>query len=90
MLQTISQTGLQMEYKAGRIVEEAIRSMGVSDLEQFKISPEEQQQGMSPSQQMAMLEKSRGATVQPQEQIEAEAQKGNIIPMREAMGLQNG
>ena len=41
MLQIVNQSGLQMEYKAGKIVEEAIRAMGVSDLDQFRISEEE-------------------------------------------------
>jgi hypothetical protein len=87
MLQVINQTGLQMEYKGGRIVEEAIRAMGVSDLDQFKISEQEASQGMTASQQLAMMEKLRGANVAPADQIQAEAQKGNIIPMRQAMGL---
>ena len=38
MLQVMNQTGLNMEYKVGKIAEEAIRAMGVSDLDQFKIS----------------------------------------------------
>ena len=88
MLQVVSQTGLQMEYKTGRIVEEAIRAMGISDLEQFKISEQERAQGMSPSQQMAMMEKMRGANVAPENQVQAEAAKGNIIPMRQAMGFE--
>lgn len=87
MLQVLNQTGLIMEYKAGKIAEEAIRAMGVSDIDQFKISPEEASQGPSPSQELALLEKARGASVQPQDQIEAEAQKGNVISMREAMGM---
>ncbi|MEK9747183.1 MAG: hypothetical protein VW443_00540 [Pseudomonadales bacterium] len=87
MLQVINQTGLQMEYKGGRIVEEAIRAMGVSDLDQFKISEQEASQGMTASQQLAMMEKLRGANVAPADQVQAEAQKGNIIPMRQAMGL---
>jgi hypothetical protein len=87
MLQVINQTGLQMEYKGGKIVEEAIRAMGISDLDRFKITEREAEQGMSPSQEMAVMEKMRGASVQPQEKIQAEAAKGNIIPMRQAMGL---
>ncbi len=84
MLQIINQTGLNMEYNAGRIAEEAIRSMGISDLDQFKISKEEQQQGLTPSQQLSMMEKMRGASVQPNEQVQSELQKGNIIPMSQA------
>jgi len=86
VLQVLNQTGLIMEYRAGRIVEEAIRAMGISDLEQFKISKEDQAAGPSPSQQLALMEKARGASVQPADQIEAEAQKGNLITMRQAMG----
>jgi len=73
-----------MEYKMSKIAEEAIRSMGISDLEQFKISEKERDQGPSPSQEMALLEKARGASVQPQEQVMSEVQKGNLIPASEA------
>lgn len=83
MLEVINGSGLQMEYNTGRIVEEAIRSMGVADLDQFKISKEEAAQGMSPSQQLSVMEKMRGANVQPQEQVLQQAQAGNIIPMRQ-------
>lgn len=84
MLQIMSQTGLQMEYKMGKVAEEAIRSLGVSDLDQFRISEEERSQGMTPSQEMAMMEKMRGASVQPSENVQREVEKGNLVPMREA------
>lgn len=84
MLQIMGQTGLHMEYKMGKIAEEAIRALGVGDLDQFRISPEEQQQGPTPSQQAMMMEQARGASVQPQEQIAREVEKGNIVPMRAA------
>ena len=85
MLQVMGQTGLNMEYNTGKILEEAIRAMGVSDIEQYKVSQEQmQQQGPSPSQQMAMAEKARGASVVPQEQLMQQAQAGNVVPMREA------
>lgn len=84
MLQVINSSGLQMEYKTGRVVEEAIRSMGVSDIDQYKISQEEAAQGMTPSQQLSVMEKMRGASVQPQANIEQQLQAGNIIPMRGA------
>jgi len=84
MLQIMSQTGLNMEYKMGKIAEEAIRALGISDLDQFRISEEERQQGVTPSQQLAMMEKMRGASVQPSEQIQDEVSKGNLVPMREA------
>ena len=83
MLQILNQTGLAMEYDAGKVVEEAIRSMGVSDLDQFKISKEQKEQGMSESQKMMLMEKMRGASVQPQENIENEVKKGNLVPMSE-------
>lgn len=82
MLRTLNETGMAMEYNAGKIVEEAIRSMGVSDLDQFKIGKEQQAAGPTPSQQMMLMEKARGASVKPQEQIEQEVQKGNLVPMR--------
>lgn len=82
MLEVINNGGLQMEYKTGRIVEEAIRSMGISDIDQFKISKEEQQQGMTPSQQLSIMEKMRGASVQPNEDIQRQVEAGNLKPMR--------
>ena len=87
MLQIMNQTGLNMEYKAGAIAEEAIRAMGITDLERFRISPEErQQQGPSPSQQLMLMEKMRGASVQPNEQVQRQVERGNLVPMRQAQG----
>jgi len=82
MLQIMSNTGLNMEYKVGKIAEEAIRALGVSDLDQFRISEEERAEGPSPSQELAIMEKMRGATVQPNEQVQSEVAKGNLVPMR--------
>ena len=85
MLQVLSQPGLNMEYDVGQIAEEAIRAMGISNLDRFRISEEERQsQGLSPSQELALMEKMRGASVQPQEQIAREVDRGNLVPMREA------
>ena len=85
MLQIMNQTGLNMEYKAGAIAEEAIRAMGITDLERFRISEQErQQQGPSPSQQLMMMEKMRGASVQPNEQVQRQVERGNLVPMRQA------
>ena len=85
MLQIMSQTGLNMEYNAGQIAEEAIRAMGITDLDRFRVSKEQlNAEGMSPSQQLALMEKMRGASVQPNEQVQSEIQKGNLIPMSEA------
>lgn len=85
MLQIMSQTGLNMEYNAGQIAEEAIRAMGITDLDRFRVSKEQmQQEGPSPSQQMQLMEKMRGASVAPNEQVQSEVQKGNLIPISEA------
>lgn len=85
MLQILNQTGLNMEYNAGQIAEEAIRAMGITDLDRFRVSQEQMQaEGMSPSQQMAMMERMRGASVQPQENVQREVERGNLIPMSEA------
>lgn len=84
MLMTLNQTGLVMEYKAGKIAEEAIKAMGVSDIDQFKISEEEAAQGMTPSQQLAMAEKQRGNSVQPAENVQRQVEKGNLVPMSQA------
>ena len=83
MLEVIGGSGLEMEYNRGRIVEEAIRAMGVADIDQFKISQEEQSQGMTPSQQMSMMEKMRGANVVPQDQLMQDVQQGNVVPMKQ-------
>jgi hypothetical protein len=85
MLQIMEKTGLNMEYNAGQIAEEAIRAMGITDLDRFKISKEQlQKEGPSPSQQLALMEKMRGASVQPQENIDKEVDKGNLVPMKQA------
>ena len=70
-----------MEYKTGKIVEEAIRAMGVVDVEQFIISEAEKAQGPSPSQEMSMMEATRGANVVPQEELMRQAEAGNVVPM---------
>lgn len=84
MLQIMGQTGLHMEYKMGKIAEEAIRALGVGDLDQFRISPEEQAKGPTPSQQAMQMEAARGASVQPAEQVAREVERGNIVPMTQA------
>jgi hypothetical protein len=82
MLKVLNDTGMAMEYNGGKVVEEAIRSMGIADLDQFKISKEQQAKGPTPSQEMMLMEKARGASVQPAEDIEREVQKGNLVPMK--------
>ena len=78
MLQVMNQTGLNMEYNMGKIAEEAVRSMGVSDLDQFKITEKEAAKGMSPSQQQMQMERMRGASVMPADQMQQEIQAGNL------------
>lgn len=87
ILQTVGKAGLMLEYDTGRMVEEAIRSMGVPDVDQFRVSRETiQRDGLSPSQQLAIMEKQRGnSMVMPQDKVDGELQKGNLIPIREAM-----
>ena len=59
--------------------------MGISDIDRFRIPAEKlQREGPSPSQQMEIMEKMRGASVKPDEEIDRELEKGNIIPMRQA------
>lgn len=84
MLKILNETGMAMEYNSGKVVEEAIRAMGVSDLDQFKISKEQQAKGPTPSQEMMLMEKARGASVQPAQDIQREVEKGNLVPMRAA------
>ena len=81
MLQVMAQTGLQMEFDMSAIAQEAIRAMGITDLDRFRHNPD---QGMAPNQQIAMLEKMRGASVQPEEQVSREVERGNLVPMRGA------
>lgn len=82
-IQLMNQTGLGMEYKLGLFAEEAIRSMGVPDLEKFRITPEERSQGPSPSQQVRLAELARGASVRPEDEIRREAERGNLVPASE-------
>ena len=85
MLQIMQQTGLNMEYNAGQIAEEAIRAMGITDLDRFRISQEElQAKGASPSQQLSMMEKMRGANVQSNENVQNQVQQGNLVPLKQA------
>lgn len=82
ILQLAAQTGLNMEFDSRQFAEEAIRSMGITDLDRFRIPKERlEQEGMSPSQQITMMEKMRGASVMPNEQMQREVEKGNLVPM---------
>ena len=81
-VQIASQAGLGMELDLKSMTLEAVRSMGISDIDRFRIPPEQlQREGPSPSQQMELMEKARGASVQPMEQIDRQVERGNIIPM---------
>ena len=84
ILSVANQAGLGMELDLKRVALEGIRSMGVSDIDQYRISPEQAQQGPSPSQQLQLMEKMRGASVMPEEQLDREIDKGNLVPMSEA------
>ena len=86
VLQIVNKAGLMLEYDAGRMVEEAIRAMGVPDVDQFRINREDlQRDGMKPSQQLAIMEKMRGqSSVVPAENIDKQLQAGNIVPLRSA------
>lgn len=87
VIQAVNQTGLNMEYNIGQMAEEAIRSMGVSDLDRFRISDEERQsKGMSPQQQLSLLEKMRGASVMPGEDLSREVERGNLVSMATQQG----
>lgn len=80
IIKTVTETGLNMEYKTGKMVEEAIRAMGLPDLDQFKISDEEAKQGMTPSQEASQMERQRGVSVMPAEQMSREIERGNLRP----------
>jgi len=80
ILQIMGNTGLNMEYDMGQIAEEAIRSMGVTDLDRFRIEREQlQKSGLSPSQQVSMMEKMRGASVRPNEEIQQSVDRGDLV-----------
>lgn len=84
ILQLVGQADLQMEYNRGQMVEEAIRAMGVTDMDRFRIPRDQQGQNLTPSQQLSIMEKQRGQSVQPQEQLMRNVEKGNLIPLNEA------
>jgi hypothetical protein len=86
VLQILSNTGLGQEYNLGLIAEEAIRAGGIHDLDKFRISQEQRAQGLRPYQQFQLLEKLRGATVMPTEDIMRQAEKGNLVPMNAGRG----
>jgi hypothetical protein len=79
ILQVMGQTGLQMEFDMSAIAQEAIRAMGVTDLDRFKHNPNN---GMAPNQQLAILEKMRGSSTRPHEQVMRDVERGNLVPLR--------
>lgn len=81
ILQIMQTTGLTMEYDGGAIAEEAIRAMGIPDLDRFRIPQD--QAALSPSQQLTLMEKMRGASVMPQGDLESQVQAGNLVPISE-------
>lgn len=84
LIQIINSAGLMMEYDVGRMVEESIKSLGVPDVDGFKINREDiKRDGLTPSQQLAIMEKQRGvSSVQPQESIDQNVRAGNLVPLR--------
>ena len=84
-IQIMGQMGLNMEYDLGKVAERFLTALGVSNLEELKITKEQlAQQGMSPSQEMSMMQAMQGATVRPQEAIAKEREAGNLVPISEA------
>jgi hypothetical protein len=79
ILQVMGQTGLQMEFDMSAIAQEAIRAMGVTDLDRFKHNAEA---GMAPNQQLALLEKMRGSSTRPHDQVMRDVERGNLVPLR--------
>jgi hypothetical protein len=84
LLGMLNQTGMIMEFRQDKIIEEAIRAMGISDIDQFRISKEQEQEGLKPHQQLALMEKQRGQSVQPAGQVADQVQAGNLIPLSQA------
>ena len=92
MLQIMGNTGLSLEYNMGQVAEEAIRAMGVTDLDRFRISKQQlEQEGLSPSQEMQLYALQQGNTqVKSNSDIQTDVQKGNLVPLSSAKGSQNG
>ena len=85
ILQLAAQTGLNMEFDSRQFAEEAIRAMGITDIDRFRIPKQRlEQEGLSPSQQITLMEKMRGASVMPNEDVQREVERGNLVPMQQA------
>jgi len=82
MIQVVGQTGLSMEVDQKGMAMEAIKSMGVPDVDRFVLS-EEAMANPSPSQQFQLSEQQRGMAVQGDEQIDRDVQAGNLVPLSE-------
>lgn len=80
ILRLLTETGMIAEYRADKITDEIIHGMGVADLELYKI-PKQEQGDLSPSQQLNIMEKLRGASVRPNEDVQKEVEKGNLISL---------
>lgn len=85
-LTIMNQAGLGQEIDLKKIALEAVRATGVGDVDQFRITPEQQAQGLTPSQQLQMMEKMRGSSVVPEENLMKEVQAGNLVPFRGRAG----
>ena len=84
ILGIMQQTGLTMEYDGGAIAEEAIKAMGIPNIERFKLDPS---RPMSPSQEISVMEKMRGASVMPQGDIDGQVSAGNLVPAGRGAGM---
>jgi hypothetical protein len=83
ILRLLTETGMIAEYRADKITDEIIHAMGVADLDLYKI-PKPEQGDLSPSQQLNIMEKLRGASVRPNEDVQKEVEKGNLISLAQA------
>lgn len=83
MIGVANQTGLGLELDLKKMALEAIRSMGVPDVDQFRIDPSKQGE-LSPSQQLQLMEKMRGMSVKDDETVGREVERGNLVPVRQA------
>mgnify|MGYP001553225239 FL=1 len=81
VMQAAQMAGLGRELDIRRMGIEAIRSLGVPDVDQFRIDPREP---VRPSQQLQMMEKMRGATVAEPERMMRQVEAGNLIPANQS------
>ena len=83
MLRLLTETGQITEWRGDKIVEEIVHGMGVADIELYRI-PKEEQGDLTPAQQLNVMEKLRGASVRPNEDVQKEVEKGNLISLADS------